>query len=395
MEFENLFNRKNSLFVDDFSQNINFIKEVFKNSEVLIIGGAGSIGQSVVKNIVLQQPKKIHVIDISENNLVELVRTLRSDNKYSMGEFETFAIDAGSLEFQLFIKENKNYDYILNLSAMKHVRSERDKFTLMRMIEVNILNTNKIFKNLSHSNLKKYFAVSTDKAANPTNIMGCTKYIMELLLMERSKEFSISTARFANVAFSDGSLLHGLQKRLEKEHPISAPLDIKRYFITPKEAGELCVMSCVLGNNRDIFFPKVNDKLKLISFPEIIQNYLNKLGYDIFECSSEEEAKNKVKELRYKKKWPCYFFKSDTTGEKSYEEFFTRNENTDLKRFKNLGVINKDIIDNHKSLSEFIKNLEILRQSGFWTKQNLTELILGLVPQADYKDVGFNLDQRM
>ncbi|MDA9114019.1 polysaccharide biosynthesis protein [Alphaproteobacteria bacterium] len=395
MEFENLFNRKTSLFFDDFSQNISVIDEALKNSKILIIGGAGSIGQSVVKNIILRNPKKIDVIDISENNLVELVRSLRSDNKYTMCEFKTFAIDAGSLEFELFIKENNNYDYILNLSAMKHVRSERDKFTLMRMIEVNIFNTNKVFEYVLANNLKKYFAVSTDKAANPGNIMGCTKYIMELFLMERSKEFLTSTARFANVAFSDGSLLQGIQKRLEKGQPISAPKDIKRYFIMPEEAGELCVMSCVLGNNRDIFFPKVSDELKLTSFPEIIKKYLHKFGYDAFECSSEDEAKKRVNELKLKKKWPCYFFNSNTTGEKSFEEFFTKNETIDFQKFKNLGVIRNNFIDNSEALSNFTNRLQGLRQQGFWTKQDLTKLIFSLVPQAEYNDTGLNLDQRM
>ncbi len=395
MNFNHLFNRNKSIFADDFLQNINFINQEFKNAEILVIGGAGSIGQSVVKNIVLRKPKKIHVIDISENNLVELVRTLRSDNRYSMCEFETFAIDAGSLEFELFLKENNNYDYILNLSAIKHVRGERDKFSLMRMIKVNILNTNKTFNQLSNNNLKKYFAVSTDKAANPANIMGCTKYIMELFLMERSKEFRISTARFANVAFSDGSLLHGLHKRLENVQPISAPVDIKRYFLMPEEAGELCVMSCVLGNNRDIFFPKVSDKLKLTTFPEIIQNYLKQLGYDVYECSSEEEAKKRVHELKSKKKWPCYFFKSDTSGEKSFEEFYTNSEHVDFNRFKSLGVIKNNILNNKKALTQFNDKLETLRKSGSWTKEDLIDLILGLVPQANYKDTGLDLDQKM
>ena len=221
-----------------------------------MIGGAGSIGQAVTKEIFKRNPRKLHIVDISENNMVELVRDIRSSDGYINGEFKTFALDAGSYAYDAFIKADGEYDYVLNLSALKHVRSEKDPYTLMRMVEVNILNTIKTIQQAKDKGIKKYFCVSTDKAANPVNMMGASKRIMEHFLMRESKDIDISTARFANVAFSDGSLLHSFNQRIQKKQPIVAPNDIKRYFVTPQESGELCLMSCLLGDTKDIFFPK-------------------------------------------------------------------------------------------------------------------------------------------
>ena len=234
-------------------------------SSFLVIGGAGSIGQAVVKEVFKRNPKKLHVVDISENNLVELVRDIRSSFGYIAGDFKTYALDIGSIEYDAFIESDGKYDYVLNLSALKHVRSEKDPFTLMRMIDVNIFNTEKTLQQSIDSGVKKYFCVSTDKAANPVNMMGASKRIMEMFIMRKSKDIKISTARFANVAFSDGSLLHGFDQRIKKRQPIVAPNDIKRYFVIPKESGELCLMSCIFGENRDIFFPKLSENSHLIS----------------------------------------------------------------------------------------------------------------------------------
>jgi len=227
-------------------------------------------------------------VDISENNMVELVRDIRSSFGYIDGDFHTFALDIGSLEYDAFIKADGEYDYVLNLSALKHVRSEKDPFTLMRMIDTNIFNTDKTIKQSYENGTKKYFCVSTDKAANPVNMMGASKRIMEMFVHRNSLDIDVSMARFANVAFSDGSLLHGFNQRLEKRQPIVAPNDIKRYFVTPQESGELCLMSCIFGENRDIFFPKLSENLHLISFADIAVKYLKEKGYEPYLCKDEE-----------------------------------------------------------------------------------------------------------
>ena len=267
MEILSLIGRSKELFFNDVKKHEEELGQIVSSSSFLVIGGAGSIGQATVKEIFKRGPKKLHVVDISENNLVELVRDIRSSYGYIEGDFRTFALDISSEEYDMFIENDGKYDYVLNLSALKHVRSEKDPYTLMRMINVNILNTEKTLKQAITKKAKKYFCVSTDKAANPVNMMGASKRIMEMFLMRRSEQIKISTARFANVAFSDGSLLHGLDQRIKKQQPIVAPNDVKRYFVTPKESGELCLMSCIFGENRDIFFPKLSEELHLITFP--------------------------------------------------------------------------------------------------------------------------------
>ena len=249
--------------IENFSEELNI---TIAKSKFLVVGGAGSIGQAVSREIFKRQPKVLHVVDVSENNMVELVRDIRSTIGYGSGEFKTFAIDCGSLEFEALMKNEGPYDYVFNLSALKHVRSEKDPYTLMRMIIVNIYNTVKILQLAKEMGAKKYFCVSTDKAANPVNMMGASKRIMEMFLMRESITQDISMARFANVAFSDGSLLHGFNQRFTKKQPFSAPNDVRRYFVTPQESGELCLLSGLLGNNRDIFFPKLSKKLHLTAF---------------------------------------------------------------------------------------------------------------------------------
>ena len=274
--------------------------------------------------------------------MVELVRDIRSTIGYGTGSFCTFAVDCGSVDFEALLVAEGPYDYVLNLSALKHVRSEKDPYTLMRMVNVNIFNTTKALQMAREGGAKKYFCVSTDKAANPVSMMGGSKRIMELFLMRESLTQTISMSRFANVAFSDGSLLHGFNQRVAKQQPIAAPNDVKRYFVTPQESGELCLLSLLLGENRDIFFPKLSEKLHLITFSEIAGKYLEQLGYEPYECETEDEARNRCAELIRQKNWPCYFFNSDTTGEKDFEEFFTENEKLDLEKFSSIGVIKND-----------------------------------------------------
>ncbi|MFM2265150.1 MAG: hypothetical protein RLZ77_570, partial [Bacteroidota bacterium] len=247
MNILKLIGRTEFLFSKDINNYQNKLNDIVTSSKFLVIGGAGSIGQAVTKEIFKRNPQKLHVVDISENNMVELVRDIRSSFGYIDGDFQTFALDIGSEEYDAFIEADGKYDYVLNLSALKHVRSEKDPYTLMRMINVNIFNTDKTIKQSITKGVKKYFCVSTDKAANPVNMMGASKRIMEMFLMRRSKEIDISTARFANVAFSDGSLLHGFNQRIMKKQPIVAPNDIMRYFVIPEESGQLCLMSCVFG----------------------------------------------------------------------------------------------------------------------------------------------------
>ena len=395
MDILSLIGRTQVLFTRDIAQNEVQLSKVVEQSSFLVLGGAGSIGQAVTKEIFKRKPKKLHVVDISENNLVELVRDIRSSLGYIEGDFQTFALDIGSPLYDAFINNDGRFDYVLNLSALKHVRSEKDPFTLMRMIEVNVFNTLKTIRQAKNSNAKKYFCVSTDKAANPVNMMGASKRIMELFLMRESEFLDISTARFANVAFSDGSLLHGFDKRIQKQQPIVAPNDIKRYFVTPQEAGELCLMSCILGDNRDIFFPKLSEELHLITFAEIARAYIKQLGYEPYECKTEEEARRLAISLPSKGKWPCFFTDSDTTGEKDFEEFFVDGENLDLKRFENLGIVNSELGFNAERLEYFEETIQQAMKDLSWSKDQLVDLFNELLPNFGHKETGKYLDAKM
>jgi FlaA1/EpsC-like NDP-sugar epimerase len=395
MNILDLIGRKKELFTKDFNKHEDNLVEKVSSSRFLVIGGAGSIGQAVTKEIFKRNPKKLHVVDISENNMVELVRDLRSSFGYIKGDFRTFALDVGSLEYDAFIKSDGEYDYVLNLSALKHVRSEKDPFTLMRMIDVNIFNTEKTLQQSIEKGVKKYFCVSTDKAANPVNMMGASKRIMEMYLMRKSKEIKISTARFANVAFSDGSLLHGFNQRIIKKQPIVAPNDIRRYFVTPKESGELCLMSCLLGENRDIFFPKLDENLNLISFADIAVKYLEDLGYTPYLCETEEEARTRVEELIAERKWPCLFMSSDTTGEKDFEEFYTDNEILDMDTYHNFGIIKNESNFDQLKLEDFTKNIYRMKDAQFWSKEEIVDLFNNMIPNFGHKETGKYLDSKM
>jgi FlaA1/EpsC-like NDP-sugar epimerase len=383
------------LFSQDIAAHKAELSGLVAGSRFLVIGGAGSIGSAVVREIFKRNPKLLHVADISENNMVELVRDIRSSLGYIDGEFATFAIDCGSDIFDAFIVNGQGYDYVLNLSALKHVRSEKDPFTLMRMIDVNVFNTDKTMRQAKDKGTKKYFCVSTDKAANPVNMMGASKRIMEMFLMRRSQELPVSTARFANVAFSDGSLLYGFNRRMEKEQPLAAPNDVRRYFVTQQEAGELCLMSCLFGENRDIFFPKLDYDLNLITCSEIAERYLENLGYEPVQCATEDEARQKVRELKKQKKYPVYFFKSDTTGEKDFEEFYTDNETLDMKRFSTIGIIKNEPDYDEAKLKLFTETIHIMRKSGTWNRLELIGLFNHMIPEFNHKETGRFLDGRM
>ena len=390
-----LIGRSEELFGNDLEGLSVELDDMVTKSKFLVIGGAGSIGQAVTREIFKRDPKALHVVDISENNMVELVRDIRSTEGYGTGDFKTFALDCGSVEFEALIKNEGPYDYFFNLSALKHVRSEKDPYTLMRMIMTNVFSTIKTLRLAREVNAKKYFCVSTDKAANPVNMMGASKRIMEMFLMRESLTQDISMARFANVAFSDGSLLHGFNQRFTKKQPFSAPNDVRRYFVTSQESGELCLLSGLLGENRDIFFPKLSEKLHLITFSEIADRYLREQGYEPYECRSEAEARDRAKVLIANKQWPCYFFKSDTTGEKDFEEFFTDKEDLDMKRFQTVGVIKNQPDFDEAKLDHFMDRIEELREKGTWTKDDIIKLYFSLLPEFAHKETGKYLDQRM
>lgn len=387
--------RDRGLFAEDLDQYESELSALVKTSSFLVIGGAGTIGQAITKEVFKRNPRRLHVVDISENNLVELVRDIRSSFGYIEGDFRTLAIDCGSEEFHAFLRSQEAYDFILNLSALKHVRSEKDPYTLMRMIKVNILNTEKVLQHAIDMGCRKYFGVSTDKAANSVNAMGATKRVMEMCLMRASQQIPVCTARFANVAFSDGSLLHGFTQRMLKRQPISAPQDVKRYFVTAQESGELCLMACLLSENRDLFFPKLCDVFQLIDFTTIAKRYLQSMGYEPYACDSEEEARCRINELLPKKLWPCYFFNSDTTGEKAFEEFYMDGETVDISRFASIGIIKNQKFNDAGNLEIFLSDIQSILQSGQWSKNDLMEPLCSLLPEFTHKEMNKYLDEKM
>ncbi|MFT3800679.1 MAG: UDP-N-acetylglucosamine 4,6-dehydratase [Burkholderiaceae bacterium] len=394
-ELLTLLGRDRPLFEADQARHGELMDELVRAGRFLVVGGAGSIGQAVVREIFQRSPKRLHVVDISENNLVEVVRDVRSSLGYIEGEFKTFALDFGSPEFDALLADSGGYDYVLNLSALKHVRSEKDPFTLMRLIDVNVTQTERLRRWARDHGTKKLFCVSTDKATNPVNMMGCSKRIMELFLFGNDDALPVSTARFANVAFSDGSLLHGFGQRIAKQQPLSAPSDVRRYFITQPESGFLCLASCLLGAHREVFFPKLDESMHLITFAEIADRYLHSLGYEPVRCATEDEARARVGELRARRQWPVYYFGSDTTGEKAFEEFYTTDSRLDWERFADLGVILNDRPALGDRLERFAQAIETLRASRRWTKQQLVEQFRTLVPEFAHQETGKYLDDRM
>jgi len=395
MNILGLIGRNSKLFENDIDIHEKKLSRIVSLSSFLVIGGAGSIGQAVSKEIFKRNPKKLHIVDISENNMVELVRDIRSSFGYIEGDFQTFSLDISSVEYDTFIKNDGLYDYVLNLSALKHVRSEKDPFTLMRMIETNIFNTDKTLKQSIEKGTKKYFCVSTDKAANPVNMMGASKRIMEMFVHRNSLDIDVSMARFANVAFSDGSLLHGFNQRIQKKQPIVAPNDIKRYFVTPQESGELCLMSCIFGENRDIFFPKLSAELNLTSFSDIAIKYLKNLGFESYLCKDEDEARELAKILPPEGKYPCLFTSSDTTGEKDFEEFFTDSEILDMERFEHIGIIKNDSDFNDTLLEEFEESIQKMLNNRAWKKEQIVELFFKMIPDFGHKETGKYLEGKM
>lgn len=397
MDIRQIIGRDRDLFVEDIAEHEREISDAIRGARILLFGGAGSIGKEVAAQLFQRGPAALHVVDLSENNLVELVRDLRSSLGYNDGETLFLPLDMGSIETRAFLKTQAEYDYVLNLAAVKHVRSEKDEFSLMRMIKTNVLDTLETLEAAQAMTASKYFAVSTDKAKNPANLMGATKRIMEDILFRATDHVPVSTARFANVAFSDGSLLHGFRQRLIRRQPLSAPRSIRRYFITGPESGLLCLASLVLGGHREIFFPDLDADLSLLTFSDVAVRFLQANGYEPFEVASEDEARDRVSELAAERKWPCHFFESDTSGEKPFEEFYSSADIVDWDRFTDLGVIGApSLTDSEQTrVATFLETVARVRAQGMWTKPDLVQAIYDACPDLAHVETGRNLDQRM
>ena len=395
---EIMLRRDRSLFTQDMDDHHQDLMNEISNARVLVIGAAGSIGSAFVKQVAAFTPAALHLVDINENNLVEVVRDLRSTNLAVPDDFKTYAIGLGSIEFEAFIRASREYDYIVNFSALKHVRSERDPYTLMRMIHTNLYSLKQLSDHLAGCSTKKLFSVSSDKAVNPVSIMGATKAFMEKIMIMYSDKTPCSSSRFANVAFSDGSLLFGFDKRLQKKQPISAPSDVKRFFISHEEAGSLCLLSCFLGGNRDNYFPKLNEDLDMYTFSEIAEIFLRDKGLKPVILASEEEAKDAAARMkRSPKEWPCYFSGSDTTGEKMYEEFYTEDDDVDFDRYTNIGVIRNTIMDEDESivLQDALEAFRKMQKRGTWSKEEIVDCMKTAIHEMQHEEMDRNLDQKM
>ncbi|MBE5918049.1 MAG: NAD-dependent epimerase/dehydratase family protein [Pseudobutyrivibrio ruminis] len=385
-----------SMFRCDIEKYSKELYHKINNKSVLVIGGAGTIGSSFIKVILRYSPLELVVVDTNENALAELTRDLRSTKgMYIPKEYKTYPMDFASKVFKKMFYNHKGFDIIANFSAHKHVRSEKDIFSVEALIQNNVIHAKSLLDTISMFPPQVYFCVSTDKAANPVNIMGASKRIMEDLIFSYSDKFPVKTARFANVAFSNGSLPAGFLSRIQKLQPLSAPLDIKRYFVSPIESGEICVLSCILGNNREIFYPKL-DEAQMMSFDKIAEDLLHTYGFNICYCDSDEEAIDKSENLMYNSNdYPVHFSKSDTSGEKSFEEFVTDTEESDLNRFSSLGVIINKPIPDKKSIDSLLCKLNNSFNEIETTKEDIVEILREYLPNFAHIETGKSLDYKM
>jgi FlaA1/EpsC-like NDP-sugar epimerase len=392
----NITQRKESFFERDINANKETLIEEIAGKSVLVIGGAGTIGSSYIKAILHFKPAVVYIVDTNENGLTEIVRDIRSDAAYTtLPQLVTYPIDFDSAVFyKLFIKHH-GFDIVANFAAHKHVRSEKDEFSIEAMIENNVLKAKRFLDLLINFPPKHFFCVSTDKAANPVNLMGATKKLMEEVIMAYANDFKITTARFANVAFSNGSLLFGFLERIAKQQPLSAPSDVKRYFVSPKESGELCMLACILGKTAEIFFPKLKED-EMQTFSSIGNLLLKDFGFEPDYCDTELEAKTKANQLtKESTSYPVYYFTSDTDGEKSFEEFFTDNETLDNVRFTNLGVVTNYPKKSKAHLKTVLDQIENLFKADDITKTGIIEMIKNIIPNFNHITTGKSLDNRM
>ena len=388
--------REYSFLAEDVAASEGTIREAVRDARILVIGASGSIGSAFVKELVAYQLRALHLVDISENTLVELVRDLRSSSCELPKDFATFAIDFGRAEMRALLAA-ESYDYVLNFSALKHVRSERDPLTLMRLLDVNILSNHRLLDWIEeHQQLRKVFSVSSDKAVRSGNLMGASKAFMERIFLARADKIPFGSARFANVAFSDGSLLHSFRNRIAKGQPLSAPNDVRRYFISPQEAGQLCLLGCFVCNNGEIDYPLFNPDEDMSTFATIARSFLELQGLEPIECSSEEEAKERAQSITLgRKQWPCYFSGSNTSGEKAFEEFVDPGEKVDEDRFQKVGVITAPMFHGYEPLKGAIDELYRMQNAGSWTMDDLIETVRQAVPEMQHVKAEQNLDQKM
>lgn len=384
--------RSKSLFLGEFEAFRNQIIESSKGSNILILGGAGSIGTSVVEHIIGLDVGSIHIVDINESALVEVVRHLRNRYHEQSVDLNIYSLDISSLEFRSFLQHHGPFDYVFNLAALKHVRSEGDPYTLMRMIQINVVSNYSLLQKLNKQATKGFFCVSSDKAAEAFNLMGATKSLMELVLQDPRMSIKTTSARFANVAFSQGSLLDSFLFRLKNYQPLAGPTDIRRYFITSDEAAYLCIISAFVARNKEIFFPKYSDELQLQSFKDIASKFLSKMNYEPIFCSSAKEAHSITKnQIINEKVWPCYFTKSKTTGEKPEEIFYSSEEKLDINRFEEIGVVLPSGSVDLDALDNFFEKLNTARSRGHWDKNLLIKLIQEVLPDFQHEELNRNL----
>ena len=388
--------RPESMFAADIEANKNTLERAIKDKKVCVIGGAGSIGSSFIKAVLRFQPKSVVVVDLNENGLAELVRDVRSTKGlFCPDEFRCYTLNFADPIFERIFREEKGFDIVANFSAHKHVRSEKDKYSVQALIENNDIKAKKLMDLLCVYPPKHFFCVSTDKAANPVNIMGASKRIMEDLVMAYNQHFKVTTARFANVAFSNGSLPDGWIHRLQKKQPLAAPNDVKRYFVSPEESGQICMLACILGNGGEVFFPKLGED-QMLTFSKICDDFVKAEGFTKEECPNDESAKDFADKMSYDSdKYPVVYFKSDTTGEKAYEEFYVPGEKINMQRFKALGVVEKTTRREMTEINTFFTELEDIFAAEDFTKAQVVEAIKGFISNFQHEEKGKNLDQKM
>ena len=393
---EHITHRQHSLFAGDIHNHFKEIESEVKGHSLLVIGGAGSIGSSFIKALLPFKPSKLVVIDLNENGLAELVRDIRSTNGlYVPDEFRCYTLNFADPIFEKIYRDEKGFDIVANFSAHKHVRSEKDRYSVQALIENNVIKAKKLMDLLTVYPPKHFFCVSTDKAANPVNIMGASKRIMEDLVMAYNKYFKVTTARFANVAFSNGSLLDGWTHRLQKKQPLAAPSDVKRYFVSPEESGQICMLACILGNGGEVFFPKLGED-QMLTFSSICDKFIKANGLEKDPCSSDDEAKRKAAALDWNdNKYPTVYFDSDTTGEKAYEEFYVPGERIDMERFQALGVVEQTTRHKITEMNSFFEKLERIFTKEDFTKAQVVNAIKEFIPNFEHEEKGKNLDQKM